>query len=97
MSTLDTGGSGEFPDVVVACLFAVETGLNAITFGLDLGERKVDFRGDASHIETSDIADTSSSFDWEMGTNTILTVIISCGDSGSGAGDTEKQRNNGKK
>jgi hypothetical protein len=55
MSTLDTRGSGEFPDVVVAGSFAVDTGLDAITFSLDLGKRKVDFRGNASYIETSDI------------------------------------------
>lgn len=97
MSSLNTGRSGEFPDVIVACLFAVETGLDAITFRLDLGEREIDFRGNTSHIETSDIADTSSSFDLEMRTNTRLTVIISCGNGGSSAGDTEKQGNNGKK
>jgi hypothetical protein len=55
MSTLDTGGSGEFPDIVVAGSFAVDTGLDAITFSLDLGKRKVDFRRNASYIETSDI------------------------------------------
>ena len=55
MSTLDTRGSGEFPDVVVASTFAVETGFDAITFILDFGKRKIDFGGNARNIETSDI------------------------------------------
>jgi len=55
MSNLDTRGSGELPDVVVAGGLAGDTGLDAITFSLDLGKRKVDFRRNASYIETSDI------------------------------------------
>jgi hypothetical protein len=55
ISTLDTRGIREFPDVVVAGIFAVETGLDATTFIFDFRKLKVDFRGNARYIETSDI------------------------------------------
>jgi hypothetical protein len=55
MSNHDALGSGEFPNVVVASLFAVETGLNAITFALNLRKGKIDFRGYARYIEASDV------------------------------------------
>lgn len=53
MSTRDTRGGGEFPDVVAAEIFLGETGLDAITFILDFGKRKVEFRGNACDIESS--------------------------------------------
>ena len=55
MSTDDTRGSGEFPDVVVADAFTVDTGLDAITLTLDVRESEIDFSGDACNIETPDI------------------------------------------
>jgi hypothetical protein len=55
MSTDDTRGSGEFPDVVVADAFTVDTGLDAITLTLNLKESEIDFSGDAGNIETPDI------------------------------------------
>ena len=55
MSILDTHCRGEFPDVVVAGFFAVETGSDAITFIVDFGKYKGDFRGNARYIETSNI------------------------------------------
>ena len=97
ISVLDTLRSGEFPDIVVAGLFAIETSFDTITFVLDIGEREVDFRGNTSYIETSDIADTPSPFDGEIRTNTWLTVIISFDNSGGRTGGTEQQRKNGEK
>lgn len=47
--------SGEFPDIVGAFIFAVNAGANAIAYILDLGIRKIDFRSNASYIETFDI------------------------------------------
>jgi hypothetical protein len=55
ISTDDTGGSGEFPDVIVADAFTLDTGLDAITLILDLRESEIDFGGDACNIETTDI------------------------------------------
>jgi hypothetical protein len=53
--TFDACGSRKLPHVVVAGFFAVETGFDTITFIFDLGKRKVDFRGNTSDIEASDI------------------------------------------
>lgn len=55
MSNLDTFGSGEFPNIIVAGFFAVDTGLDTITFILDFRKRKINFGGNACNIESSDI------------------------------------------
>lgn len=55
ISTDDTRRSGEFPDVIVADAFTVDTGLDAITLTLDLRESEIDLGGDTCNIETPDI------------------------------------------
>lgn len=55
MSIHDALRSGELPDIVVACLFAVKASLDAITFSFDLGKCEIDFGGDAGYIEATNI------------------------------------------
>lgn len=55
MSADNGRGIGEFPDVVIAGTHAVETGLDALTYILDLGKPKVNFCCNACYIETLDI------------------------------------------
>jgi len=55
MSNLDTFRSGEFIDIVVAGAIRRKTCCDAITFTPDLRKCKVDFRGNTSYIETSDV------------------------------------------
>jgi hypothetical protein len=55
VSIHDALRGGEFPNIIVACLLAVETGLDAITFILDLRKCEVDFGSDTGDIEASNI------------------------------------------
>ena len=55
MTNFDAFCIGEFPDVVVACGIAIETGLDAGAEVFDLREEQVDFCGDAGYIEAADI------------------------------------------
>lgn len=55
MSFHDTLRSGEFPDIIVASLFAVETGFDAVTFIFDFRKFEVDLGGDAGYIKASNI------------------------------------------
>jgi hypothetical protein len=105
MPTLDTCGGGEFPDIIVASFFALDTGSDAVTFGLDLRECKVDFRSNSGYIEASDIYNVSKGL-WNGGitANASTTsngervadswlrtpIIISFDDSGSCGGGKDE-------
>jgi hypothetical protein len=55
MPTLNSIGTCEFPDIVIASVLVVETGPDTVTFILDLRKCKVDFCGNTGYIETSNI------------------------------------------
>jgi hypothetical protein len=55
MADFNTFCVGKFPDVVVACVFTIDAGLDTRAEVCYLREDEVDFCGDASDIETADI------------------------------------------
>ena len=55
MPTLNALGGGKLPNVVIASTNAVNTFLDTITFVLNFGECEVNFCGNSSYVETSDI------------------------------------------
>lgn len=105
MPALDTCGGGEFPDIIVASSVALDTGSDAVTFGLDLRECKVDFRSNSGYIEASNIYNVSKGLcNWGVTANATTTsdgervadswlrspIIISFDDSGSCGGGKDE-------
>ena len=77
---LNTGWGGELVDVGGTSGGTVQALLDAVAFGLDLGEGQIDFCDNAGDIEPLGVTNASLVLSLEMGANSLVLVVVSDGE-----------------